>query len=147
MSDTTVWELAAATNQPLEVVIFQAVAYKAWNPGGTIDSEWAAVLTGVLGGSHPWQRTTTHAPDVADTDTAHQPDVAGTATDPAAFAAAVLAQLGQRTTITDPAMAERLVAAGLGDIDAAGFVGYPEEAPTWAQLANGTMSIDDLDNV
>lgn len=145
MSDTTVWELAMATNQPLEVVIFHAVAYKAWNPGGTINSEWAAVLTGVLGGSHPWQRTTTHPPTpdmaAAGHNTAHQlaPDGA------AAFAAAVLAHLGRRTVITDQAMAERLAGAGLGDIDPTGFLGYPEEAPTWAQLANGTLGLDDLD--
>ncbi|MBW3613921.1 MAG: hypothetical protein KY439_01240 [Actinobacteria bacterium] len=149
--DTTVWALAEATGQPLEVVIFQAVAYEAWNPGGAIGADWASALTGVLNGSHPWRRQTHHhatesleagdeAPAVIEVETG------GEGGRPqAAFAAAVLGALGSAVTVEDTALCEQLSGCGLGEMTVNGFVGFPEEAPTWAQLAAGTITVEELD--
>jgi hypothetical protein len=133
---STVWELARSTNQPLEVVIFQAVAYGAWEPGGTISAQWADSLRSLLHGSRPWRRTGT-AP--ASAEAAHV--LEGPVAD---FAAAVLTQLGRPIPVTDPETASRLAAAGLGEVNDDRFVGYPEEATTWAQLASSELSLEDL---
>jgi hypothetical protein len=157
MTATTVWELAAATGQPLEVVIFQAVAYGAWNEGGRIDAEWAAALSGVLSGSHPWKRVVGHDTGTSGDTAATDVEVgAGDEADPVAldgtegsptatFAAAVLANLGQPVPVADATLAERLAAAGLGEISAEGFSGYAEEAPALSQLAHGSLNLAELE--
>jgi hypothetical protein len=148
MTDTNVWELAAATRQPLEVVIFQAVAYNAWQPGGRIGSEWAESLTQVLAGSHPWRRVVSQRAVSDDVDAAHEvldllaldADV-----DPvAAFAESVLTKLGEPVAVTDPMLAGRLASAGLGELTDDGFVGYPDELVTWSQLSHGEVGVEDL---
>ena len=134
---TTVWELARSADQQLGVVIFQAVAYGAWEPGGTISAQWGDSLRSLLHGSRPWLRAGT-----APTQPAAGNEPAEAVTN---FTTAVLAQLGQPVPLTDPEAAARLATAGLGEVSDGWFVGYPEEAATWTQLASGQLSLDDLE--
>lgn len=152
-SDTTVWELAAATDQPLEVVIFQTVAYGGWTEGGVISADWAATITGVLHGAHPSKRRTHFKsleaqPEAGDDGAVGSDDAAGIGDVDlvAAFATRVVANLGNPVKVTamDPAAA--LSSLGLGELRREGFAGYPDEAPVWAQLAAGELSVEDLEN-
>lgn len=132
---TTVWRLAHETGVPLEVAIFQAVAYGAWLPGGEISAEWADSLSSILHSSSPWRRagatvmTTTDSP-VGDLVVA--------------FAERVLSHLGHPVEISDATLADRAVRASLGELDGAGFTGYADEAATWSQLARGEITLDEV---
>lgn len=148
--DTTVWDLAAETGRPLEVVIFQAVAYEACNEGGRIDGEWAAALKGVLQASEPWRRKThRHQPPAEGAEALPGDGDAGAGSpsppDPAAeVAARVLENLGQPVEVADPQLAAALAAAGLGEVVDGRLVGFAEEAPTWAQLADGSVTLSEV---
>ena len=144
---TTVWNLTEVTGQPLEVVVFQAVAYGAWTVDGIIPSDWSDGLTGVLRGSQPWRRQT-HRSTTEDNWPARDASEPGSETEPnliVDFAAVVLENLGNAVSITDPVTADRMVAAGLGTtLDSNNFVGFPEEAATWSSLATGKLRVEDL---
>lgn len=144
--DSTVWALAEATSQPLEVVIFQAVAYEAWTAGGAIDGDWASTLTGVLNSSQPWRRQTHHHADTERDADAVPRAHAEVAADPhAAYATTVLGALGSPVAV-NPALCERFCRCSLGEMTDAGFVGFPEEAATWAKLAAGILTVEVLED-
>ncbi|MDA8312283.1 MAG: hypothetical protein M0Z46_17085 [Actinomycetota bacterium] len=131
---TTVWQLAAETGVSLEVVIYQAVAYGAWLPGGEISAEWGDSLASILHSSTPWRRQ--GAPAGAGPD--------GASESVTAFAARVLAHLGQVVNVGNTDVADGAVGAGLGERDGEQFTGYPDEASVWAQLANGEITLAEL---
>lgn len=138
---TTVWQLAATTCVPLETVIFQAVAYGAWQPGGVIAAEWSDSLSSILHSSTPWRRLVAGP--------GRQAEKAGSSgseeADPvAAFAVQVVAALGRAVPVDDPDVARAAERAGLGRIEEDSFVGFPEEAASWSQLASGQLTFDEL---
>ncbi len=156
-AETTAWSLARQSGQPLEVVIFQAVAYGAWKEGGIIESDWAAVLTGVLHGTHSWRRQTYSGIGDRDGPLVTEKDGATVASErvpagiapgdsEAEFAGTVLANLGIAVEIggNDLAYAQALSTARLGSFDGNSFTGFADEAVTWSALAAGELTVAEL---
>lgn len=133
----TVWQLAQDTDQPLATVIFQAVAYDAWQSGGMIAAEWVDSLSSILHGRSPWRRPGAPA-GVPVTN-------ALTAAEPAAeFARRVLHDLGSPVLVGAPEIADAAERAELGVRNGETFTGHADEAARWASLAKGEITLDEL---
>ena len=134
----TVWQLAKETGQPLETVIFQAVAYRAWQPGGVISAEWADPLSSILHGARPWHRPDTPVGAMG----AGEPVVGVELIE--AFAQRVQHALGSPVPVGDPQLAEAAMRVGLGQREGDAFTGHADQAACWDSLAKGELTLDDL---